>query len=213
MNREERAVKSVYYFRSRISYHIEPGLVGSYLPLLRTLNPYLTPSPGIESQDPLIIEKAEELTANETNPYYKAKKIFEFINRHMRYAEKEGDPANRGASEALKTGVGVCEDYANLMAALLRAAGIPGRAVAGWRGQVDNQLTVMDESGSNLRAISGWSIIFPVMDGSRRSTYSYLNNGIPTVDYRRLTGFQNCVMPSTVSPEEPAAPIPITGKS
>jgi len=204
---EERTIRLVYYYRvAGITYNVNPELIGPYLPVIRALAPYLNPSPGIECQDPLIINKATELTRGETNPYEKARIIFNFINTHMRYAAKEGDSANRGALAALKTGVGVCEDYSDLFAALLRAAGIPCRTVTGWMGKVDTQVTVMDKTGvispghiwvEYYLPNYGWIGADP--------TYTYLNKGVSQVDYRRLTGLPELRYVEYSESEEPLA--------
>ena len=181
-------------------------MIGSYLPVIRVLSPYLAPSPGIECQDPLIVRKAEELTRGATNSFEKVKKIFEFINSHMHYADKEGDPANLGALSALKTGIGVCEDYSNLMTALLRAAGIPSRTVVGWMGDVDNELTVIDETGVKSPGHIWVEYYLPNYGWIPSDpTYIYLYNGVPQVDYRRLTGLSQLRYAEYSETEEPTA--------
>ncbi|MFZ5752775.1 MAG: stalk domain-containing protein [Bacillota bacterium] len=183
------SIQQVYRV-GKISFTIDPGKIESYKPLEPALIPYLKPAPGIESDNPLIIKKAKEITGGETNPFLKAKKIFAFLNSHMHYADKPTDPANKGALSALQTGIGVCEDYSDLMVALLRAVGVPSRTVAGWMGTISQpQVTIADESGQKLPGHMwveyylpgyGWIPADP--------TYTYLYNGVPTVDYSRLTG-------------------------
>lgn len=90
---------------------------------------YTSPSDKIESDNQEIINKAKDLFVTITNPYYKAKKAYEFVNTYMNYDTSNG---NKGALNALNTGKGVCEDYSELYAALLRASGVPARVATGF---------------------------------------------------------------------------------
>jgi transglutaminase-like putative cysteine protease len=99
---------------------------------------YLLPSAKIESNDPRILAKAKQLTEGITDPYQKAKKIYEFVQMYLTY--DNGVYANKGALSALTTGKGVCEEFASLMVALLRASGVPARTVSGyWLKSIDLQ--------------------------------------------------------------------------
>lgn len=90
---------------------------------------YTSPEDKIESDNPLIKKKASEILNNEKNPYIIAKKIFEYVNTSLEYDYSEG---NNGALNALETGRGVCEDFADLFVALLRASGVPARVAGGF---------------------------------------------------------------------------------
>lgn len=90
---------------------------------------YTSPEDKIESGDPAIKSKATQITKGMTNPYLKAKKIYEFVNTSIAYDFSEG---NKGALNALTTGKGVCEDFAGLFTAMARSAGIPSRVVYGF---------------------------------------------------------------------------------
>lgn len=90
---------------------------------------YTGPTERIQSTSPEIIKKSEEIFKGITDPYFKAKKAFEFVNSYMTYDIEYG---NKGALSALRTGRGVCEDYAELFTALLRASGVPARVVTGF---------------------------------------------------------------------------------
>lgn len=93
---------------------------------------YLLPQERVESNDIRIKTKAEELTNGIHSDYLKARKIFEFVNMNIEYDVSE-EYANRGALSALETRRGVCEEYANLFAALCRAVDIPARIVEGYK--------------------------------------------------------------------------------
>lgn len=92
---------------------------------------YLKPSSKIESENDLIINKAKELTNGCVDDYSKIRNIFEFVNMNITYDVSE-KYRNKGALSALKTGRGVCEEYASLFVALCRASNIPARVIAGY---------------------------------------------------------------------------------
>lgn len=90
---------------------------------------YTSPEDKIESDNAEIKDKSAEITKDEKNPYNKAKKIFEFVNTSLDYDFSE---ANKGALNALRTGKGVCEDFADLFVAMSRSVGVPARIVTGY---------------------------------------------------------------------------------
>ncbi|NLL20998.1 MAG: transglutaminase domain-containing protein, partial [Firmicutes bacterium] len=61
----------------------------------------------------------------------KARAICSFVITYLKYDINSGS-RNSGALIALRSGSGVCEDYASLFAALCRASGIPARVVNGY---------------------------------------------------------------------------------
>ena len=92
---------------------------------------YLQPDKLIESDNIEIISYAKEIAAGETNPYKLARKVFAEINLFMTY-DTDAKYANRGALSARRTGRGVCEDYATLFVAIMRALGVPARMQEGY---------------------------------------------------------------------------------
>lgn len=116
----------------------------------------LLPARGIESDDPIIIQQAEEIVVGLSNERDKAKAIFKFVAEHVAYdVEKaENDIFNIGDSAltTLKSGIGICQDYAFLAVALLRAIGMEAHFVEGDAGErhawvevkVDGEWLVMD---------------------------------------------------------------------
>lgn len=141
---------------------------------------YTSPSDNIQSDNQEIVDKANQLFSGITNPYYKAKKAYEFVNTYMNYDLNNG---NKGAVSALETGTGVCEDYSELLVALLRAGGVPARVATGF--WVDNSkfnssnTTSGDEDGhawvEYYLPEYGWIVAEP--------TNIQYDNGIQTVDY------------------------------
>ena len=92
----------------------------------------LSPEPYIESDHSDMVRTARLIVGDETNPYLKAEKLFNWVNTVMNYDEDEEFFAHQGALSALYTLRGVCTEYASLLVALLRAEGIPARLVAGF---------------------------------------------------------------------------------
>lgn len=115
---------------------------------------YTSSENKIESENAIIKRKAQEIVQLETNPYMKVKKIFEFVNTYLNYDYRE---ANKGALNALMTGKGVCEDYADLVTAMARAEGVPTRVVYGY--WLDTSI-VSEEPQDILNARHAWIEFF-----------------------------------------------------
>lgn len=146
---------------------------------------YTSPEQNIESNSSEIKAKAAELFDGIDNPYYKAKKAYEFVNTYMTYDQSN---ANKGALNALSTGKGVCEDYAELFTALLRASGVPARIVTGYwvdSGEFSSR-TILNPSGDAHAWAEyylpeyGWIVVEPTNEyfynNSRTIDYSYFSN-------------------------------------
>ena len=192
---EKRIIRVLHDYRvSLADYEIESEKIGTYQFQPETLRPYLSPSPGIESDHALIRAKAQELVGTETNPFEKAKKFFTFVNEYMTYTtpDRENPETDKGALWALRTGEGVCEDYADLMVALLRASGVPARTVAGWTGEVkDGGTKIADRSGALLPGHMWLEYYLPGYGWIPADpTFTYLVNNKRTVDYNRLMGIK-----------------------
>lgn len=92
---------------------------------------YLQPSENIDSDNGRIIEAVSPLMV-ENDPYQTAKNISAFVNKTVKFDNNTSiNEKTLPASEILLQKKGVCNDYANLTAAMLRAAGIPARPVSG----------------------------------------------------------------------------------
>lgn len=94
----------------------------------------LGPSEYWESDDPRIIEKAEELASGSTLILDILTADYEFIVDAIDYDDfKFGERNTRkGAIETLEGGSSVCMEYSDLLIALARAQGIPARAAYGY---------------------------------------------------------------------------------
>jgi len=90
---------------------------------------YTKSEPFIELT-PEIYFKAREIIAEENNPYRKARLIFQWVNKNMKFRFPK---TGRGAKIALKKLYGDSGQYSDLFVALCRASKIPARMVAGFR--------------------------------------------------------------------------------
>jgi hypothetical protein len=89
----------------------------------------LAPSPWLESADPRLGRRARELTARSSDDVARMRRLTSFVRGHM---STQVDMLGYGtALEALRTRRGDCTEYAVLLAALGRAAGVPTRIAIG----------------------------------------------------------------------------------
>jgi len=93
------------------------------------LRPYLVAEPGMQKDDPAIVEVAKGLTVA-GDDIGTVRRAFDFVVEHMQSTGY--DLESHGAVEALTEGTGDCTEYADLFVALVRAAGIPARHVSGY---------------------------------------------------------------------------------
>jgi transglutaminase-like putative cysteine protease len=80
----------------------------------------------IDWREPAILKLAALLAANSTDPYVVAKRCFEWVRDEIRHSsDYQLNPVTGKASEVLAAGTGYCYAKSHLLAALLRANGIP----------------------------------------------------------------------------------------
>lgn len=99
------------------------------VPATPELQEYLRPNPVLGSDDARIRKIAEEVVASEGDSWKAAQALQGWVYRNLR--RKNLDTAFAPAAEVARTKEGDCTEHAVLLAALLRAAGIPSRVVAG----------------------------------------------------------------------------------
>ncbi|MBI3583999.1 MAG: transglutaminase domain-containing protein [Nitrospinae bacterium] len=93
----------------------------------KNLEKYLEETPEIQSDNPEIKKKAEEIAGGETDVLSKALKINKWVYDYL--DKKPVDTFS--AVDALKSKEGECQSHSNLFAALSRASGISTKIVAG----------------------------------------------------------------------------------
>ncbi|MEQ2527456.1 transglutaminase domain-containing protein [Robertmurraya yapensis] len=95
----------------------------------------LLPARGVQSDDPKIIQLAEEITQGKATVREKTKAIYDYVAQNISYdVSKMKNDEFEWDDSALKTleeKTGVCQDYAYLAIALLRAANIEARFIEG----------------------------------------------------------------------------------
>lgn len=98
----------------------------------KVIDKYIQDESGIESTENLIVSKANSIAKGKSID--DIREIYNFVNKHIKWPTgdrigSEGDV--QSALTALKTGEGVCGEFANLMVALCRAKGIPAKSISG----------------------------------------------------------------------------------
>ena len=92
---------------------------------------YLYPCKYIESDNRDIVSVAFELKSKSDSPQELIEDIVNYTKRTVRY-DAESVFKNKGALSALNNKEGICQEYADLTVALLRASGIPSRVCTGF---------------------------------------------------------------------------------
>jgi len=88
------------------------------------MDPFLRASPTIDHDDPAVRALAAELRAGD--PVETARRAYEWVRDHIRHTgDHPSDDITCAASEVLRAGTGFCYAKSHLLAALLRANGIP----------------------------------------------------------------------------------------
>lgn len=90
---------------------------------------FLTPAPGVDSDDESIRKLSDELTFGLKNNMEKGKSLFYWVRDEIKYRPLVPLDLfeNYRASKTLQNRIGFCVEKAALLTALARAAGIPAR--------------------------------------------------------------------------------------
>lgn len=89
------------------------------------INDFLDPEPLIESNDPYIINLANDLIVDDTTICEKVESIYNFVLKEVKYEENLENM--NGALVCLKKNKGDCNEFTDAIIALCRALGIPAR--------------------------------------------------------------------------------------
>ncbi len=96
------------------------------IPLKENIDDYLCPSEIIDFDNPVVIKKARELSKGMKTDIQKAKSIYEFVRDEINHSSDiNSNEITYRASDVLNKGHGLCFAKSHLMAAFLRAVGIP----------------------------------------------------------------------------------------
>ena len=96
------------------------------IPESNELNDYLVSDSVIDWKNPIILDKANELTSEVSDETEKAKCLFEWVNGKIPHTKDiDSDVVTCYASEVLDEGAGICAAKSHLLAVLCRATNIP----------------------------------------------------------------------------------------
>ena len=99
--------------------------------------PFLRPSDYVDYQSgSACVKKAAEFAGKAENEVELIKSVYEYVCKNVKYDRKKAAEVKSGylpvPDETMKTGRGVCFDYAALAAAMLRSQGIPTKMIFGY---------------------------------------------------------------------------------
>ncbi|MBD3287885.1 hypothetical protein GF337_03700 [candidate division KSB1 bacterium] len=124
-----RAVMTVDASVMAAEYYIDPDRCGTLDDIPRDIkNEYLVDGKKLMIYDPFIEELAQKIVGDEKNPYWIARKIFNYLIDHLSYNLKPVGGWNT-APTVLKRGTASCSEYSFSFIALSRAVGLPARYV------------------------------------------------------------------------------------
>ena len=122
--------------RYAVQTAVDEGRVEPYDRATRAYRAFTSPEPLIAADDERVVALAERLTRGELNPWRRARLLYDGLLRRLAYdGERAADPL-----AALAAGAGDAYDFAMLYTALLRAATVPARPVAGYLVQSPDRL-------------------------------------------------------------------------
>ncbi len=94
-----------------------------------TLNTFLDAEANVEADDPSIEALADQLSEGQDNPCQTLRVLYDYVGDNMTYSSYQA--SDHGAKWALDQRSGDCTEFADLLLALSRAAGIPARFLEG----------------------------------------------------------------------------------
>ncbi|WP_462279722.1 transglutaminase domain-containing protein [Salinivirga cyanobacteriivorans] len=110
-----------------VRYFIDPANVGDLEDVPEDIrNRYLANNEKYQFDHPIITRALETALQGETNPYWMARRLFNYLIDHMYYEMVGGWNT---APAVLERGNGSCSEYTFTYIAMCRAAGIPARYV------------------------------------------------------------------------------------
>jgi transglutaminase-like putative cysteine protease len=123
------------------------------------------------------VQTARELAAGLSSDKEITDRFYRFVVRHMTYDTAKAETVQPGylpnVDESLDTGKGICFDYAALLAAMLRAKGIPTKMLIG---------TVTPEnlyhSWNSVYIDGEWVWMDPTLDGTGHRESDYITERI-----------------------------------
>lgn len=118
---------------------------------------HTAPSAYVDSDNPVVVEIARSIIRAGMSNEEKLTALYQWATHYITYdynAYEAGDNKLIPASEVIRQGKGTCRDYAFVVAALARAAGLPARVVYG-QAQIDSG-TKLDHAWNEVCANGRW---------------------------------------------------------
>ena len=126
----ESPVQSIMTVEAQISdirYFIFPDRCGKLADIPEKVREkYTADGSKYKCSDPYIQQLSKKIVGDETNPYWIARKIFDYVGNTLEYKLEGGWNT---APVVLQRGTGSCSEYSFSFIALCRAAGLPARFV------------------------------------------------------------------------------------
>ncbi|MFB0565411.1 MAG: transglutaminase domain-containing protein [Candidatus Aminicenantaceae bacterium] len=112
-----------------VEYFIYPDKIGNLDDIPAEIKEkYLQDGDKYRINDPYIKKLAQKIAGKEKNPYWIARRVFDFLGKHLTYNLKPLGGWNP-APTVLKRGTASCSEYTYSMIALCRTLGVPVRYV------------------------------------------------------------------------------------
>jgi transglutaminase-like putative cysteine protease len=171
------------------SRDIKPeSIPNNYAALDSSIKNYLLKEGHVDPDQISIKEQAQTLAANITNPYLKAKAIYDFITGSFTYDKEllnqiKSDPNayhSYSPPDTLMRKKGICYDFAKLFVALSRSMGVPARVVRGLAFDIkEDESRYVEDLGHAwveiFLPIYGWVPVDPTFGLSRKDEYFCFN--------------------------------------
>ncbi|MCL1819549.1 MAG: transglutaminase-like domain-containing protein [Oscillospiraceae bacterium] len=151
------------YFELAPTYENNVRRYGSKRSDSGVLSYYLKPSEGVQSDNIGIITLAERITSTVKGDFERARAIHDWVCDNIWYDEdvlsKRVPYGEQSALSTFNSKRGVCLGYANLTAALMRAAGIPTKVVFGYALWVEDETEewTAESAAGKLNANHAWN--------------------------------------------------------
>ena len=99
--------------------------------------PFLRPSDYVNySESSACVKKAAEFYKDAGSEAEFIKAVYDYVSKNVKYDKKKANEVKSGylpiPDETMKTGKGICFDYAALAASMLRSQGIPTKMIFGY---------------------------------------------------------------------------------
>lgn len=148
--------------------------------------PFLYPNQYVMfNADSSSVAKAKELVATATCDLEAVALVYDFVINNVTYDHEEAETVESSylpnPDEVLSTGKGICQDYASLMAAMLRSQGIPTRLEIGYAKDAYHAwISVYTEDQGWIGGIiqfngSSWTLLDPTLASNSKDIKAIKN--------------------------------------